>query len=121
MRALPTSTWFKVAGPPSFRETYSHPRQALSFLGRALLPLERPTRTQALSFLGRALLTLERPTRTQALFFLGLTPTGVGQLIRREIGGPLAALSLTPMHSLRHRLVRSRQYAYQDVAGFLRF
>ena len=24
--------------------------------------------------------------------------------------GPLAALSLTPMHSLRHRLVRSRQY-----------
>ena len=102
MRALPTSTWFKVAGPPSFRETYSHPRQALSFLGRALL-------------------TLERPTRTQALFFLGLTPTGVGQLIRREIGGPLAALSLTPMHSLRHRLVRSRQYAEGDVAGFLRF
>ena len=37
------------------------------------------------------------------------------------IAGPLAALSLTPMHSLRHRLVRSRQYAFRGVAGFLRF
>ena len=36
---------------------------------------------------------------------------GVAQLIRHEKGGPLAALSLTPIHSLRHRLVRSRQYA----------
>ena len=34
---------------------------------------------------------------------------------------PLAALSLTPMHSLRHRLVRSRQYASGSVLGFLRF
>ena len=30
-------------------------------------------------------------------------------------------LSLTPIHSLRHRLVRSRQYAFLGVAGFLRF
>ena len=33
---------------------------------------------------------------------------------------PLAALSLTPMHSLRHRLVRSRKYASGSVLGFLR-
>ena len=43
------------------------------------------------------------------------------QVIKHAFGGPLAALSLTPMHSLRHRLVRSRQYAEGDVAGFLRF
>eukprot|EP00964_Phaeocystis_antarctica_P100393 scaffold66038_cov55-Phaeocystis_antarctica.AAC.1 len=29
--------------------------------------------------------------------------------------------SLTPIHSLRHRRVRSRQSACQDVLGFLRF
>ena len=46
---------------------------------------------------------------------------GPAQLIKHEIGGPAFSLSLTPIHSLRHRLVRSRQYAYQDVAGFLRF
>ena len=31
------------------------------------------------------------------------------------------SLSLTPTHSLRHRRVRSRQYAYSGVLGFLRF
>ena len=46
---------------------------------------------------------------------------GVGQVIKHEIAGTLAALSLTPMHSLRHRLVRSRQYAYSVALGFLRF
>ena len=47
--------------------------------------------------------------------------TGVARLIRHAIAGPLAALSLTPIHSLRHRLVRSRQYASVVVLGFLRF
>ena len=47
--------------------------------------------------------------------------TGPAQVIKHEIEGPAFSLSLTPIHSLRHRLVRSRQYAYQDVAGFLRF
>ena len=32
-----------------------------------------------------------------------------------------SALSLTPIHSLRHRLVRSRQYAEGVALGFLRF
>ena len=35
--------------------------------------------------------------------------TGVGQVIQHEIAGPAFSLSLTPIHSLRHRLVRSRQ------------
>ena len=43
---------------------------------------------------------------------------GVPRSCGTAIGGTLAALSLTPMHSLRHRLVRSRQYASQDVLGF---
>ena len=46
---------------------------------------------------------------------------GVAQIAQQAIAGPLAALSLTPMHSLRHRLVRSRQSAHEDVLGFLRF
>ena len=33
----------------------------------------------------------------------------------------LSELSLAPIHSLRYRLVRSRQYASGSVAGFLRF
>ena len=37
--------------------------------------------------------------------------TGPAHLIKREIAGPAFSLSLTPIHSLRHRLVRSRQYA----------
>ena len=49
------------------------------------------------------------------------TRKGPAQVIKHEIGGPAFSLSLTPIHSLRRRLVRSRQYAYQDVAGFLRF
>ena len=36
---------------------------------------------------------------------------GVAQVIKHENEGTLAALSLTPMHSLRHRLVRSRHHA----------
>ena len=35
--------------------------------------------------------------------------------------GTLAALSLTPIRSLRHGLVRSHQSAHEDVAGFLRY
>ena len=33
----------------------------------------------------------------------------------------LLSVSLTPIHSLRHRLVRSRQYALPVALGFLRF
>ena len=36
---------------------------------------------------------------------------GAALIARQGIAGPLAALSLTPIHSLRLRLVRSRQYA----------
>ena len=46
---------------------------------------------------------------------------GLARLTRHGIEGTLAALSLTPIHSLTHRLVRARQYASGDVAGFLRF
>ena len=46
---------------------------------------------------------------------------GVAQVIKHENQGPAFSLSLTPMYSLRHRLVRSRQYASGSVAGFLRF
>ena len=38
------------------------------------------------------------------------------QVIKHENERPAFSLSLTPIHSLRHRLVRSRQYACQDVA-----
>ena len=44
--------------------------------------------------------------------------TGPAQVIKQVIGGPLAALSLTLIHSLRHRLVRSRQSASLVVLGF---
>ena len=43
--------------------------------------------------------------------------TGLAQVIKHEIAGTLAALSLTKVHSLRHRRVRSRQYARR--AGFI--
>ena len=46
---------------------------------------------------------------------------GVARLIKHEIAGPAFSLSLTPMHSLRHRLVRSRQSASVVALGFLRF
>ena len=46
---------------------------------------------------------------------------GVAQVIKHEIAGPAFSLSLTPIHSLRHRLVRSRQYAEGVALGFLRF
>ena len=36
---------------------------------------------------------------------------GLAQVIKHEIAGPAFSLSLTKVHSLRHRLVRSRQYA----------
>ena len=47
--------------------------------------------------------------------------TGLAQPSQQAIAGTLAGLSWTPMHSLRHRLVRSRQSAHEDVLGFLRF
>ena len=47
--------------------------------------------------------------------------TGLAQVIKHEIAGPAFSLSLTPIHSLRHRLVRSRQYALPVALGFLRF
>ena len=47
--------------------------------------------------------------------------TGLAQVIKHEIAGPALSLSLTPIHSLRHRLVRSRQYGEGSVAGFLRY
>ena len=50
-----------------------------------------------------------------------LQTKGLAQVIKHENQGTLAALSLIPIHSLRHRLVRSRQSAHEDVAGFLRF
>ena len=46
---------------------------------------------------------------------------GLAQVIKHENEGPAFSLSLTKVHSLRHRLVRSRQSAHEDVAGFLRF
>ena len=46
---------------------------------------------------------------------------GVPRSCGYAIEGPLATLSLTPIYSLRHRLVRSRQSTHEDVAGFLRF
>ena len=47
-----------------------------------------------------------------------ITFTTSGQL---KISNRDFSLSLTPIHSLRHRRVRSRQYAYSGVLGFLRF
>ena len=47
---------------------------------------------------------------------------GVAQVRQHEIGGTLAALSLTKVHSLRHRLVRSRQYTHRvECSDFLDF
>ena len=52
---------------------------------------------------------------------LAAADKGGARVIKHEIAGPAFSLSLTPIHSLRHRLVRSRQSASQDVAGFLIF
>ena len=67
----------------------------------------------------RAARTCTHVQHVHALSFL--TRKGVGQVIKQEIGGPAFSLSLTPIHSLRHRLVRSRQSASIVALGFLRF
>ena len=47
----------------------------------------------------------ERRTRDGASRRQTVSVKGVAHLIKREIAGPAFSLSLTPMHSLRHRLV----------------
>ena len=53
----------------------------------------------------------------------GCVSKGVAQVpwIRNLRTTPVFSLNLTPIHSLRHRLVRSRQYAEGVVLGLLRF
>ena len=48
---------------------------------------------------------------TRTRLFQAVLVKGVVRLIRHETAGTLAAVSLTPIHSLRHRLVRSHQSA----------
>ena len=61
-------------------------------------------------------LLIERCVPFKELVDFYTTTSGQWKISNRDF-----SLSLTPIHSLRHRRVRSRQYAYSGVLGFLSF
>ena len=64
---------------------------------------------------------LRRLPRGAVLALVVMLGTGPARRIKHETAGTLAALSLTQVHSLRHRRVRSRHSAPSVALGFLRF